>query len=1003
MRSKLRTYVLAVTIALVSMCFEATAEHPVRQNLLPKRPETLWDTTNSSVESVMQDGEVVYRWHLNAGQEASLAVRQGHTLLGALRYYDYANLHFRIASGELSEMHLRALGHVSGPRQYKVHSFGLGIRTTRRQQWHLRVLELARPNWFPWDNPDGPVHETFFKLDAVALAPDTVIELRGLSLVRGLVRRKPDFLTPVTWPILDQGADGGATYTFRHFLVNSASRPVDIEAEVVSQNERFDVSVSVGRQPGEDRTRKASATDVKNGKKAVFTISGRISAQDIEEVPELYSEKVVLAFRPRQVPDAEILWQGRLTRPLSTDVRGQVILRPEQIKQIRTGMKTGDKKLKSLLRTGEILSSADKFVEKRLVRIPTGHGHVSNNWVGKWRPADRMPEAVNTKTGEKQFDTAIAARTWKEYMANRGKALRHLGYAYLFTGDEKYAAKAIELFGLYASQYTDLNWYNMFGPPWARGPVIGASTRTAASSTYGTNWYFKGHCLLLSAIAESPSWTQEKRQRVYRSFVVPYVTELTKFRGGISNMTDITNRNVLLLGLAFRDANMVRWALRSDPGLLRRLEDITSGGFSSEGRPVNYHYAAMSEYLPALGFLDNAGMAVSFPKDRILAAVRMPYQRATLSGLVPNTGDCGRGVRVNRTHLADHLIGMFPEEKWLFDLGRLSTVPAQLMAHRRDERPDSSGWKELLETSPRLFKGAGYAILRQGDSAEEQIMATLDYGRNPMHAHLDRNQITLSAFGRIFSHGPGSLYNVGSGGMRRIRDRKLESFCGHGSLGQNVIVVDQRNQLKAVGHLLSWQRESGKQVVAARVPSIRPGVDHIRALVLTGGVVVILDRVISKEKHTYDFLYHNLGTLTLGEGWSAEEVSGSLGQTGNYGNLVDPRRLSGKGTVRLRWALTEGAHVALWHAADSGGRFYTAVTGMNNHNKPVEIIPDRAPSLISRVEGKRAHFVTVLEPYRNKPQVMTVEHASPGRVIIGFQFGPDETILLSKLLGEEAR
>ena len=30
---------------------------------------------------------------------------------------------------------------------------------------------------------------------------------------------------------------------------------------------------------------------------------------------------------------------------------------------------------------------------------------------------------------------------------------------------------------------------------------------------------------------------------------------------------------------------------------------------------------------------------------------------------------------------------------------------------------------------------------------------------------MDRNQITLCAFGRVFTHGTGSLYNAGSGGI----------------------------------------------------------------------------------------------------------------------------------------------------------------------------------------------------------------------------------------------
>jgi hypothetical protein len=381
----------------------------------------------------------------------------------------------------------------------------------------------------------------------------------------------------------------------------------------------------------------------------------------------------------------------------------------------------------------------------------------------------------------------------------------------------------------------------------------------------------------------------------------------------------------------------------------------------------------------------------------------MPYLRANLAGLVPNTGDCGRGIRVRSTHLADYVLGMFPEEKWLFDLGRLSTVSSQLMTYREKQRPEKDGWRDLLETSPRLFPDAGYAILRTGESAENQIMATLDYGRNPMHAHLDRNQLTLSAFGLIYSQGPGTLYNVGSGGMERNRNPKLESFCGHGSLGQNVIMVDQRDQLKAVGKRLAWHTEPGYQAVAARVPSIRPGVDHVRAVVLTRGVVVILDRVESEEEHTYDFVYHNLGEMSPGKGWNAQAVDEPPGTTANYGNLIDPRRLMGRGPVHLGWKVEEGARLALWHVAEPGSEAYTAVTGMNNHNDPIEVIPDRAPTLISRTEGKTTHYVTVLEPYREEPDVKGVERLEAGRVRIRYRNGTAMEVSLEEVVRDEAR
>ena len=211
---------------------------------------------------------------------------------------------------------------------------------------------------------------------------------------------------------------------------------------------------------------------------------------------------------------------------------------------------------------------------------------------------------------------ARLARLWpirsgREYLGQSGRATENLGLAYAITGDEKYAAKAVDLMDLYAQQYGSLDWSGGFEGPWSNGPVTLSASRTAASSAYGSNWFFRLHMKMLGLINESPSFTPEARDRIYKGFVRPYATELMKFRGGISNMTDITNTNLLTLGLVFNDANLVQFALNSEPGLISRLADIDSDGFSSEGRPPNYHTAAMDEYFPAMALLHNSGLNVA--------------------------------------------------------------------------------------------------------------------------------------------------------------------------------------------------------------------------------------------------------------------------------------------------------------------------------------------------------------------------------------------------------
>lgn len=985
------------------------AGHPPTMDLCAEPPGALFEVVNGEVSEA--DGQVaVLRWAVKTGQTSHLQVRREHPLAMRLRYYDRLDFEFRVASGELSQMDVRALGHVSGVFQYKAHEWHVANRTTERGVWHSRQLDLSRPAWYPWDNPDGEGGE-YFRFQALGIAPGTVVELRNVRLSRHVLVLKPDYELPVTWPVATNNADGSVAYSILYGVLNAAGRPVTAVGRVASAHERFALQLVA---PGAEEGGIEARADLKNGKTALFTLRATMSVADIRATPELYEEPLRLEFSPADAAEAVCRWSGVLVRPFSPTTRRQVVVPAAELEHVRRAVAEGDQVVLDLVNWRKIKDGADAFLAKELLHIPTAHQHPGSFYQGKWRPAERMPEAVNLETGEKEFGTDRADHTWKMYFGYPGYALEHLGLAYLYSGDEKYAAKAVELFRLYAQQYPELLWGPLFGGvPWHRAPVLLAASRMARSSTYGSNWYFKSHCRLLSMIADSPSWTDADRRAVYERFVVPYATEIMKFPGGINNMTDITNHNLLLLGLAFRDAHLVRWATKTDPGVISRLRDIDGDGFSSEGRPLNYHFAGMSEYLPAIAYLGNSGLDVAFPKDKLLAALRMPFYRSTLDGRVPSSGDCGRGGGVRRNPLADYLLPLFPDEDWLYDLGA-----SPLRLHLAGRKDDPQAWRTLIDTRPHLFREAGMAVLRHGETVETQVMATLDYGRNVMHAALDRNQLTLAAFGKTFTHGPGSLYNAGSGGIVRSTDARLNAFVGHGSLSQNVVMVDRLDQLPAIGELLAWSDEPGFQVAVSRVGGIRPGVAHTRGLVLTRGLVIVLDRIESDAEHLYDFVYHNFGTLTPGPGWTAAPAEAPLGDTANYGNIIEPRRLTGSGLLALEWVLTGQIReherlqlekqgqppptvgLRLWHAAPAGAEFYTGTTGLNNPN--TGNMPEAAPSLFSRVRAREARFATVLEPHRGESTVTAVTAAEGNGITISLAGGDSVTIALEALLDRHA-
>ena len=249
---------------------------------------------------------------------------------------------------------------------------------------------------------------------------------------------------------------------------------------------------------------------------------------------------------------------------------------------------------------------------------------------------------------------------------------------------------------------------------------------------------------------------------------------------------------------------------------------------------------------------------------------------------------------------------------------------------------------------------------------------TLDYGENTMHAALDRLQVTLWAYGRIFTQGPGSSYNAPTNFKRG--DKKAMAFISHDSLSNNVVMVDGANQAPAIGRLISWQPAikspaGACQAAAAEVEGHYPGVAHKRAVFLVRQAVVVLDDLSSDRDRTWDFVYHNFGKLTPGEGWQARPHPKALGTKANYPNIRDLHRLQGSGNLTLQWDL-EGLKLDFWQAA-SGGETYTGLTGLNS--RETATVGDDVPSVFVRNRGKAQRFATVLQPLKGENPVASIK------------------------------
>ncbi|MDP6355032.1 MAG: heparinase II/III family protein, partial [Planctomycetota bacterium] len=937
-------------------------------------------------------------WTVPRGQTSTLSLSQEAASLKRLRYFDRLLFDYRITSGRIQFLfNVDAFGHRSGPRQAKVHQWHIGLPTTARDQWHVMQIVFDVPAWLPWNSKDGQEHETFLNMEIGAGAEDLVVELREMKLVPDYLFLKPWWISPVTFPRRTE--DG---YEVKYPLANLGPGERKVNVSVRSSHQAFEVTVD------------PTQVEIAPFKTQTFTVRAKQKAAGL---PELTKEDLILAFIPDDEPEAAYLATSRLTKPLKKDYRRQVIYSQNELSLLKEML--GRKEGRQWLQFDRRKKNADWFLDVKLDAIPgerawahPGYGGdvcANENCDGRMSVTTIMPAVKCSKCGKHELGTPKAAIAWKLWMGSstsgRG-GLDDLGVVYLLTGDEKYARKAIELFLLYSEQYEKLPWTEMHNDvPFFRGNYLLAASRIAHGSTYGTNFLLKGHFRLLNMISESPSWTEEARGKVHEGFVIPAAAELAKFPGGLFNMTDLTNYDLILAGLSCGDANILHRGLAYDSGLMKRLTDIKPDGFSSEGRPLNYHYSSMNEYIHAVPLVRNSGLAIDFPYDLLKAALRMPYERATLSGYVPVTGDNGCGMSVHPSPLCDVVYDLFPNEEWLYQAGARST-PHTFLKSLKEKPPEKDAWKKAIKTEPTLFPQAGFAILRSGNVPEEQVYLTLDYGENPMHAALDRLQITLWAFGHCFTQGPGSNYNAPSNFERG--HEKAMAFISHDSLGNNVVMVDGANQSPAIGQLIAWAPELKTdaglcQGVAAEVEGHYPDVTHRRAVFLIRGTVVILDDLSSNRTHTYDFVYHNFGKLSPGKGWKFQETSKPLGDKANYPNIRNLQRVTGSGDLRLLWKLPNKLSLDFWHAGTEG-EIYTGLTGMNNGE--TRKVGEDTPSVFIRSRGESRRFSSVLQPLKGKSQVASIkplDHRKEVGVEIRFTDGKTATLLFKpRLTGLQA-
>jgi hypothetical protein len=445
----------------------------------------------------------------------------------------------------------------------------------------------------------------------------------------------------------------------------------------------------------------------------------------------------------------------------------------------------------------------------------------------------------------------------------------------------------------------------------------------------------------------------------------------------IHNIHCWQNSALLCLGLVLKDNSLVDFAL-NDPrsGFRRQIaEGVLDDGMWYECS-FGYHFYTISALENTIIPAANNGIDISTELVKVKKMFLLPILCADRHFELPSPNDGSGGRLLDKTGAYELAYSLFPDEArfgGVLQLNYLESASGRrgrnVLFYGRDELPKAGLNPERESVNS---EASGLAVLRawRGDG---YLYAAMDYGpQGGGHGHPDKLNVILSGLGQMFSP------DLGSAGY----GLKIHGSWYRQSLSHNVIVVDRQSQRPSAGKLTDFRGTGDVQWVSARADEAYPGVRWQRTVFLCDeGYFVVADSLESEDQRLFDYVYHNLGKLTV---TGVELMPMSREEFGNQAGYDVPTELrSGKTAAEVSavWELGRGRRVMLRipPAEEGSNELISAVAPGN----PSMI---RMPMLVWRKRERQARFWTVIEPAEKQNQVLSVS-VTGGRLMVWHRDG----------------
>jgi len=507
-----------------------------------------------------------------------------------------------------------------------------------------------------------------------------------------------------------------------------------------------------------------------------------------------------------------------------------------------------------------------------------------------------------------------------------------LGWAYAWTGDEKYAQGVKRILLKLAQDYDRYpDRLDRWGHTGLFAPLGGRRYVQSLDEAVGVIRLAKGYDLTRS----SPAWSDTERQDVEQKFFRATADSIARFTQDSNHQTWF-NAGMIAVGSTLGDAALIERVLTMKNGVIDQLDtNVGPDGLWNEGT-VSYHNYALQALIETVDITRRLGLRL---QDH-------PKLKTTITGPLRAAYPNGQYPAINDSDPAD--TGVFA---WPFEWGWKTyhdPVLAQAVA-----RGNAVKLRELLgsevkvEWPPALkseaLTGVGLAILRQGSGPGAQC-TFLDYGpHGGGHGHWDKLNLMLYANGREWLLDPGRLTY-----SHKEYKTWVKTTAAH-----NTVTRDGQSQATHTGQLLWLSQNGAWSACAAQSLDAYPGTTLTRYLALGDRLLIDVFEVTSPSKAQFDLLTHAVAERIVPIGDVPDAKPVRPGNEDGYQHLIEAfsRTLPGDS----HWAFISGSQrLVAWLVHEPGEQLITC-TGIGYYTN------QKTPTLIRRRTTQETRYVTVYD------------------------------------------